>query len=155
MGVPSVVAATSSTIDAAVRLFQEQLREHDIFPPQHALHEVTRAVISDPRHGFILLAEAESEFIGIAYAAAHLSAEHGGTVGWLEELYVVPDRRGRGTGALLLTHVIASARESGWRALELEIVYGHERAVPLYLRHDFVRVNRTRYTRVFARPDQA
>lgn len=155
MSVPSVVAATPSTLDAAVRLLQEQLREHDIFPPDEDVREVTRAVISDHRHGFILLAAAGNEYIGIAYAAAHLSAEHGGTVGWLEELYVVPEWRGRGAGSSLLARVIASARESGWRALELEVVAGHERAVPLYLRHEFVAVNRARYTRVLAQPDHA
>ena len=152
MGVPSVFAATPANLDAAVRLFRDQLREHDIFPPEEALREVTRAVLSDQRHGFILLAGTDAEPVGIAYAAAHLSAEHGGIVGWLEELYVVPECRGCGVGSSLLAQVVAKAHALGWCAIELEIVAGHERALPLYLRHEFVAVNRARFTRLLAQP---
>ena len=148
----SVTSATGETVDAAVRLFAAQLREHEIFPPVEELREVTHAIIDDPDRGYILLAACDEQFVGIAYAAAHLSAEHGGIVGWLEELYVAPEWRGRAVGSSLLAHVIARAEESHWRALELEVVAGHERVVPLYLRHAFVPVSRRRYTRMLAQP---
>ncbi|MDQ3626604.1 MAG: GNAT family N-acetyltransferase [Verrucomicrobiota bacterium] len=143
----TVVPATPATMEVAVNLFRVQLGEHEIFPAEQALREVTRTVLSNSSHGFILLAWAEPEFIGIAYAAAHLSAEHGGTVGWLEELYVAPERRGQGVGSTLLAAVISRAQQLGWRAVELEVVAGHERAVPLYLRHEFLPVSRARFTR--------
>ena len=149
-----VSCATAATLDVAVRLFRAQLIEHDIFPEEEALREVTRAVVSDATRGFILLASVEQAFVGIAYAAAHLSAEHGGIVGWLEELYVSPEWRGRGVGSSLLGEVIARAQVSSWRAVELEVVAGHERAVPLYLRHGFQPVSRARHTRVLAQPGQ-
>ncbi len=136
-------------IEVAVALLRAQLLEHAIDTPEAALREVVRAVASDPRHGFILLANAGEQAVGIAYAAAHLSAEHGGTVGWLEEIYVAPAARGRGYGSALLNEVVARAQEAGWKALELEVVEGHERAVPLYRRHDFRPISRTRFSRRF------
>ena len=144
----SVTRATGEQLETVVSLLTAQLAEHEIFPPEHRLREVAAAVFGAERHGFILLARAEQRFVGIAYAAAHLSAEHGGTVGWLEELYVAPDARGRGAGSALLSEVIRIAQQLKWRALELEVVAGHERAVPLYLRHQFQAAPRARYSRL-------
>jgi GNAT superfamily N-acetyltransferase len=96
-----------------------------------------------------LLAHSADEIVGVAYAAAHLSAEHGGTIGWLEELYVRPAARGGGIGSALLRAVTKRAGELQWRALELEVVAGHERAVPLYLRHGFSAASRARFTYAF------
>jgi hypothetical protein len=33
--------------------------------------------------------------------------------------------------------VVARAKESGWRALDLEVEAGHQRAISLYARHQF------------------
>jgi len=88
--------------------------------------------------------------VGAVFAAAHSSLEHGGTIGWLEELYVSPQSRGQGIGSRLMADVISRARQLGWRGLELEVVTGHERAIALYLRHGFQPLSRTRFVRVLA-----
>jgi GNAT superfamily N-acetyltransferase len=139
-----------SDLDAAVALFDAQLREHDILTPVTDLRRVAGAVIANPSHGFLLLALTGGAPVGFVYAASHLSLEHGGTIGWLEELYVSPKWRGGGIGAQLLTEVIARAQELNWRALELEVVTGHERVVPLYLRHGFQLLSRNRFSRTFS-----
>ncbi len=150
-GAPSIKTAQAGDVETAATLLQAQLDEHEIATKPDALRAVVRTVISDPRHGFILLASAHERVVGLAYAAAHLSAEHGGTIGWLEELFVVPDARGRGTGAALLHETARRAQALGWRGLELEVVQGHERAVPLYERNGFQRLSRARFTRIFDR----
>jgi GNAT superfamily N-acetyltransferase len=146
----SIHAAEPRDLHAAVALLQAQLREHDITTPEAALRDVVRSVVDDPRHGFILLASSGDGACAIAYAAAHLSAEHGGLIGWLEELYVVPGQRGKGVGSLLLGEVFSRAAQLGWRGVELEVVEGHERAAALYLRHGFQRAPRSRYSLIFA-----
>jgi GNAT superfamily N-acetyltransferase len=146
-----ISALNSDTTDMAVTLLQAQLREHDIETPVDLLRDVVARVQADAREGFVLLAHDGAQPVGIAYAAAHLSAEHGGISGWLEELYVVPGSRGRGVGSALLGAVIARAQALDWRGIELEVVAGHERAVPLYQRHGFVSTPRARFTRLFAR----
>jgi len=148
---PSVLIRNveSADLDAAVALFDAQLRGHDIITPVADLCNVVRAVIADGSQGFLLLALAEDTPVGVAYAASHLSLEHGGMIGWLEELYVSPQWRGGGIGARLLAEVIADAQKLNWRGLELEVVAGHERVVPLYLRHGFQPLSRNRFCRIF------
>jgi GNAT superfamily N-acetyltransferase len=64
--------------------------------------------------GFMLVARApDGSPIGVAYASSLLSLEHGGASGWIEELYVLPQWRGRGIGSRLITEVVARAKESG------------------------------------------
>ena len=123
--------------DEVVNLFAAQLRDHGIATGWADLQAVIRAVAEDRRQGFILLACLSSEPVGVAYASAILSFEHAGVSGWLEELYVVPAQRGLGVGTKLLVEVLAEARRRGWRAIDLEVESGHERASRLYARHGF------------------
>lgn len=71
-----------------------------------------------------------------------------GNRGWIEEIYVRPKARGTGIGGLLLRAAIERGQSLGWRALELEVVAGHERAAPLHQSHGFERNARTRFTRL-------
>ena len=144
-----------STAETAVTLLQAQLREHEIDTRVELLRDVVTRLIRDSRFGFMLLAESDATAVGIAYAAAHLSAEHGGIIGWLEELYVSPAARDAGVGSALLADVIARAQDLGWRGLELEVVAGHERAVSLYQRHGFEPLTRSRYTKLIEGPPGA
>ncbi len=151
----AIAAVGASDVDTAVALLTAQLVEHEIATPAERLQSVVQTVAADQRHGYMLLASAAGQVIGIAYAAAHLSAEHGGLIGWLEELYVVPDWRGRGVGSLLLADVMSRAQQLQWRGVELEVVAGHERAAALYLRHGFVPLPRARYSRIFGSEEAA
>ena len=146
----TIASARASDVETSVALLDAQLREHDIVTAEKRLRAVVQSVVDDESHGFVLLASSRGRRVGIAYAAAHLSAEHGGVIGWLEELYVLPDFRGRGIGSLLLAELLARAQTLQWRGVELEVVAGHERAAALYLRHGFVAVPRARYTRIFS-----
>ena len=146
----SIKPVECGDFDAAIALFDAQLREHDIITSTEDLYNVIRAVSANSSLGFLLLAMIEDTPAGVAYAASHLSLEHGGMVGWLEELYVLPQRRGCGIGSRLLREVIAHAREINWRGIELEVVAGHERVVPLYLRHNFQPLSRSRFCRIFS-----
>ena len=136
------------TLETAVQLLKRQLNEHDIFTPEDDVRTVTRKIIEEPAYGFMLLASSGDVCCGIGYAAAHLSAEHGAVIGWLEELYVAPEWRNQGVGSELMQQILDRARAEGWRALELEVVAGHERAVPLYARHGFAPLSRTRFSRM-------
>ena len=145
----TISLARADDVEVVVALLRAQLLEHEIDTPTELLHAVVSTVLSDANHGFIFLASDRGETVGVSYAASHLSAEHGGIIGWLEELYVRPEWRSRGVGSALLEATIARAQELRWRGLELEVVAGHERAAALYLRHGFEPLRRTRYTRLF------
>jgi ribosomal protein S18 acetylase RimI-like enzyme len=87
--------------------------------------------------------------VGVAYASCLLSLEHGGFSGWLEELYVLPEWRGRGIGSCLIAEVITRAKELGWRAIDLEVDVGHQLAISLYTRYQFQPHFRSRLYRNF------
>lgn len=136
-------------VDALVALFEAQLREHAIKTSHEDLRAVIQTVIDDKRYGFILAASApDGSLVGAAYASSLLSFEHGGISGWLEELYVLPEWRGQGIGSQLLVAVIARATSLGWRALDLEVDATHQRAISLYVRHEFQPHSRTRFYRI-------
>ncbi len=130
-----------------VVLFEMQLREQGIQSSPDLLRAALAVLRAEPAHGFVLSATCDSVTVGVAYAARILSLEHGGWSGWLEEIYVLPEWRGRGVGSRLLAAIINGATERGWAALELEVDLNHERVIPLYTRHAFAPVNRTRFVR--------
>jgi GNAT superfamily N-acetyltransferase len=142
----TIRAIKLADLNTTLPLFEAQLREHQIVTSMKDLKEVARKVITDSGVGFILLATDDHNAAGFVYAAAHLSLEHGGIVGWVEELYVVPEKRGAGIGTCLLRETISRAKSLSWRALELEVVAGHERARAIYLRHAFQPISRTRFS---------
>ena len=148
IGTPEIQVrlANQRDIDAVSALLEAQLREHQMTPPAEALRESIRAVIDNPRYGFILLAASpDNGAVGVAYASSLLSFEHGGVSGWVEELYITPARRGQGIGSRLVERVITIAKELGWRALDLEVDTNHERAIALYRRHHFLPHSRSRF----------
>ena len=137
---------TQDDVAEVTALLEAQLREHQMTPPTHALREAIRSVIDNPRYGFILLgAGPDGAAVGVAYSSSLLSFEHGGVSGWVEELYVTPAWRGQGIGSRLLEKVISTAKELGWRALDLEVDAAHERAIPLYQRYHFLPHSRNRF----------
>jgi GNAT superfamily N-acetyltransferase len=146
----SIKLVEFSSSDAAGTLFDAQLREHDIIATAGGLRDTIHAVISNSHFGFMLLATAEGNPVGVAYVAAHLSLEHEGVIGWLEELYVLPESRDSGVGSCLLGEVISRARQLGWKGVELEVIAGHERAGRFYVRHGFQPLSRSRYCRIFS-----
>src|ERR1700738_928526 len=107
MPYPSINLLDARQLDGAIVLFDTQLREHGIATSVDELRTVAETVVAEPRYGFILVASAvDGNPVGVAYASRLLSLEHGGFSGWLEELYVLPEWRGRGIGSCLIAEVI-------------------------------------------------
>jgi GNAT superfamily N-acetyltransferase len=135
-------------IDAAVDLLGRQLREHRVKTNLGKVRSVIEWIVKDDRLGFVLVAlERNERPIAVALGCAFLGIEHGGMSGWIEELYVLPEFRQRGIGSLLIAEFIRVASTLGWRAIDLEIETGHQRAASLYERHGFTQLDRSRLSR--------
>jgi len=131
-------------IDAAVDLLGRQLREHRVKTNLGNVRSVIERIVKDDRLGFVLVAlEKNQRSVGIALGCAFLGIEHGGTSGWIEELYVLPEFRERGLGSLLIAEFIRVASA----AIDLEIDSSHRRAASLYQRHGFTQLDRSRLSR--------
>lgn len=128
-------------------LLVAQLAEHNVTVSSDELIPALNQVISDANLGFLLVTRREGRIIGIAYAATLFTVEHCGFVSSLEELYVLPEFRGLGIGSALLSAVIARATAEQRVAMVLEVDVDHHRAIPLYERHQFKPLNRSRWMR--------
>lgn len=85
--------------------------------------------LKDPKG--CLLAEKNGQPVGICIATFY------GASGFIGELIVSPEERGRGVGAALLNHAVLSLKDRGAQAIYLD---GVEKAVQLYERNGFHKV---------------
>jgi len=90
------------------------------------------AIVRDPALGRVWMVEAGGDVAGYAVLAFGYSLEHRGKDAFVDDLYVVPARRGRGLGRAALEAVEAAARELGVRALHLEVERENASAQALY-----------------------
>jgi GNAT superfamily N-acetyltransferase len=144
-----ITLAGRSERAAVLALLEAQLAEHAIELASARLAAAVDGALADPSRGVLLGAREGGEApVGVAYLAFTWTIEHGGCTAWLEELYVVPARRGHGIGTALLRAVCDRARAEGCAAVDLEVEADHERAIALYARHGFRRLTRTRFALV-------
>ena len=141
----NIQRATVADKPYVVGLLASQLHEHQIDVAHATLAREVDGILEVAERGTLLLAIMAGKPVGVAYLAYTWTLEHGGKVGWLEELYVEPEHRERGIGSALLTAVCDRARAEGCGAVDLEVDANHERAAHLYERRGFRRLARTRF----------
>jgi len=102
----------------------------------HALNAAGEASIRDVAAG-VALAPAyflveKKEKIGFFVLSLGYSPEHGGTDGFIDDIYIVPEHRGRGLGRAALDLALSESRNHGIRVLLLEVEADNDRAYHLY-----------------------
>jgi GNAT superfamily N-acetyltransferase len=137
--------ATAADRPPLADLLGRQLAEHDIDVPPARLAAAIDGVLADPSRGFFLLAEDDAGAFGVAYLAFNWTLEHAGRCAWLEELYVLPERREGGAGTAILEAAVDACRHRGCRAIDLEVEEHHRRVETLYRRHGFLPHTRHRW----------
>jgi len=138
---------TSETIADVLPLLEAQLAEHDTDMRGARLERALRGLVEIPERGMALVArEGENgKAIGLAVLAHTWSVELGGLTTWLDELYVIPERRNAGIGRALLVRAMEAAKAEGCAAIDLEVQHDHARVESLYLREGFRPRSRRRF----------
>ncbi len=114
-------------------LLQEHLADMHATSPAESVHALDPEELTDPAISFFAVRDG-----GVLLGCGALF-DHGDGSGEVKSMRTVAAARGRGIAAALLDHLIAVARERGWRVLRLET--GTEDyfapARRLYERHGF------------------
>ena len=95
------------------------------------------ALLADTDKGRLWLIVAAGEPVGYAALCFGFSIEYGGRDAFIDDIYVVPEARGKGIGSRILDLVCAAARDCGCLALHLEVMEDNAGAARLYERHGF------------------
>jgi GNAT superfamily N-acetyltransferase len=104
-------------------------------PSDDGLRTMARALIDDPDQGALFIArDGEGEAIGFAAMDWKWSSLRGSRIGYLEDLFVSPERRGGGVAEALISACAERCRERGLPALEWMTAPDNQRARTVYER---------------------
>ncbi len=96
------------------------------------------ALLSDPLLGEVWCALRTDWPIGYVAVCFGYSMEFCGRDAFVDELFVLPEERGKGIGGRLLKHVKARMAAAGTVAIHLEVARQNIRAKHVYAQHGFV-----------------
>ena len=96
-------------------------------------NDIAACVSDSPFLEGYVFAEGE-KLMGYAMVGTAFNCEYGRICKWIEDLYVLPDHRGRGIGGAFLDYVAEKYPDA---LLRLEVEEENEGAVALYRRHGF------------------
>ncbi len=100
-----------------------------------------RQLAAHPDYGSVVVFEADGRMVGYALLINFWSNEYGGIVLNIDELYVVPERRGAGIGTAFLNY-LAAEHPGDCVALKLEVLPYNRRALRLYEKLGFEKSDR-------------
>ena len=113
--------------------FGETLQQAQIQPD--AYWEKLTASVTQPDRHVMFLAEQAEQILGFAFG---LLDRQDATIGHIGGMWVNPAFRSSGVGSTLLAKLLDWAHQREFRALELWVTEGNEKAVDFYQRSGFV-----------------
>ena len=114
---PAARAVEDADMDAAASLLDRFFREEGFSLPVEGMRARLAAYRRrDGNAAFVAVDEGGDAMVGVATIATGFSLEYGG-VAEIEDLYVVPDRRGGGVGRALVETACAWAADRGCSAV--------------------------------------
>jgi GNAT superfamily N-acetyltransferase len=92
---------------------------------------------------------AGAPLVSVALVTLRPNVWYSGPVALLDEMYVVPDRRGQGIGSAVLEHFVSVARVRGVELIEINVDEGDVDTQRFYERHGFSSTERGSTERAF------
>lgn len=127
-------SASPADADAVARMLWDFNTEFDVaVPDTDSLERRWETLLA--REDVLVLIAGESA--GFAFATLRPTPYWDGPLAQLEELYVVPDLRGRGIGSALLDGVVAECRQRGAEEMLINVDEIDGGARRFYERHGF------------------
>jgi GNAT superfamily N-acetyltransferase len=140
-------AATAADLPALLGWMQGLWADEGIPFDAAASATTLRELLDNPAFGQVFNLVADGTPVGYATVTLGFNLEFGGRSAFLDELYVTPQSRGRGIGAIALRLLQDACRQLGARSLALEVNLENARAEALYRREGFTSNGRQLMTR--------
>ena len=135
---PSFRPAQEGDVPLLLGLMQGFYRDTDTPLDADKATIALAALVADPALGRILVIEVDGGPVGYVVLSLGFSLEFLGRDAFVDELYVVPEHRGRGLGRAALQELESVAAGLGVKALHLEVGPDNESAKGLYRRAGFL-----------------
>lgn len=98
---------------------------------------------AQPRSAYFVVEECDAQGDAVVLGGGGIAPLTGGDAATCElrKMYFLPEARGRGIGAALMTRCLDAARDTGFRQCYLETLAGMDAAMKLYARSGFQRID--------------
>jgi len=130
---PSIVEAGAADVPAILAFIRDLARfeklEHEVAATEEALRE---SLFGARKYAEVVFIEEEGERVGFALFFHNYSTFLGKPGLYLEDLYVRPEKRGRGYGRMLLGHLARLALARGCGRLEWWVLDWNQAALDFY-----------------------
>ena len=98
---------------------------------------VLQRLLAEPPAGLIWVAESQRTLVGYLIVVLVMSVEHQGLMGEIDEFFVLPAARSRGTGSQLLAAAEAALARRGCVRLQLQLGAANSAARSFYQRRGY------------------
>lgn len=96
--------------------------------------EAFSVLLADERHGYVWFIESESVVVGYLVLTVRFGMEYGGLIACIDDLFVVPQHRNKGLSTSALIEIRDFCKETGIRAITVEVGRDNEAAQKIYRR---------------------
>lgn len=133
-----ITLANSDDIPALCSLLQTLFSQEIEFKPDQELQvRGLTDIVNNPKVGCVVVARENGRVVGMVNLLFTVSTALGGRVALLEDMVVMPEKRGKGVGSKLLQYSIESAAEMDCLRITLLTDADNEGAHRFYQRHGF------------------
>jgi GNAT superfamily N-acetyltransferase len=105
---------------------------YEASPSDEGLLEMARVLIADPEQGHLFIARNNGVAVGFATVDWKWSSLKGARIGYLEDIFVAPEARGRGIADALIEVCADRCRQRGMPAMEWLTAPDNQRAQAVY-----------------------
>jgi len=125
--------ARTEDVDELLPLMRAYCDFYEANPPDEGLREMATGLIEEPASGAMLIARDEGGgAFGFAAMAWKWSSLNGARIGFLDDLYVTEEARGRGIADALIEACAERCRKRGMPVMEWLTAHDNRRAQAVY-----------------------
>jgi GNAT superfamily N-acetyltransferase len=126
--------AREDEVEEMLPLIRAYCEFYEVRPDDEGLRAMFRTLIADPSQGAIFIARDGGQAVGFATLDWKWSSLKAARIGYLEDLFVDPEARGRGIADALIEICAERCRELGMPAMAWQTAPDNQRAQQVYNR---------------------